>query len=354
MKAAIDAGLGYAKKPGEGGDDEAAKAAAKKKAEEEAAAAAAAGKETETHYANGKPKKNEKGEDLDDKGQVKAAAAPKAKTSTELALTKEQLAVLKPEARARFQEVISTLKAHEGTIAKQTETIKNLGEARDAILGVMEETHTSQDQLAAYLEFNALLQSKDPKDLESALQMVEDQRTALYQALGREPEGGGVDLLADFPDLKEQVENEDITRKAALEIAKGRREEARRQAEARQQQDQQRTQQQTEAERKKAGEKALGEIQSWTAGLEKSDLDYKAKEDRLLPQVQGVLKEYPPHLWLPTLKRMYEGIVIQKPATTGDRQQRPLRPSGARPGAPAPASMQEAIDQGLGYASSKG
>jgi hypothetical protein len=44
-----------------------------------------------------------------------------------------------------------------------------LTEARDAILGVMQETKTTPDQLSGYLEFNALLQSSNPKDLEEAL-----------------------------------------------------------------------------------------------------------------------------------------------------------------------------------------
>jgi DNA-binding phage protein len=83
--------------------------------------------------------------------------------------------------------VIGALKEREATIGTLTATNKTLTEARDAILGVMEETKTSQEQLAAYLEFNALLQSSDPKDLEAALGMVEKQRTALYKALGRSP-----------------------------------------------------------------------------------------------------------------------------------------------------------------------
>jgi hypothetical protein len=349
MKAAIDAGLGYKKGPG----GEALDPLTGKVKEEPAKPAAkpAEGKETETHHANGTPKKNDKGEALDDKGQVaKPAAAPKLKSAAELDLKPEEKKGLHAKTQARFAEVIGALKTHEGMIAKQNDTIKTLGEARDAILGVLEETHTSQEQLSAYLEFNALLQSKDPKDWESALQMVEGQRAALYKALGREPEGGGLDLLADFPDLKKQVDEEEITRAAALEIAKGRRDRAARDAETQRQQQHQHAQQQTAAQRKQAAETALTEIERWTAGLSKTDLDYKAKEDKLLAKIDGVLKNYPPNQWLPTLKLLYEGIEIQKTDTGGSRQERPLRPSGAVPGAKAPNSMLDAINQGLGYA----
>lgn len=347
MKAAIDAGLGYRKGPG----GEALDPLTGKPKEEAKPAAKPEGKETETHHANGAPKKNDKGEALDDKGQVaKPAAAPKLKSAAELDLKPEEKKGLHAKTQARFAEVIGALKTHEGTIAKQNDTIKTLGEARDAILGVLEETHTTQDQLSAYLEFNALLQSTDPKDLEAALQMVEQQRAALYKVLGREPKPGDLDLLSDFPDLKKQVDEDEITRAAALEIAKGRRERSARDTESQRQQQQQRSQQQTLEQRKQAGDTALKGIEQWTAGLAKSDLDYKAKEDKLLAKLDGVLKSYPPNQWLPTLQLLYEGIEIQKTDTGGSRQERPLRPSGAVPGAKAPNSMLDAINQGLGYA----
>jgi hypothetical protein len=84
MKSAIDAALGY-KKPGEGEQKPAAAKPAEKKP------AAADGTETDTHHANGKPKKNEKGEALDAEGKVVKPAAPKAKTAAELDLKPEQL-----------------------------------------------------------------------------------------------------------------------------------------------------------------------------------------------------------------------------------------------------------------------
>ena len=345
MKAAIDAGLGYKKGPnGEALEPLTGKVkeADTKPAEKKPAA--------EEKHANGAPKKNEKGEDLDDKGQVMPKQAPKLKTSTELALSKEQAAALKPEARERFQQVITTLKAHEGTIAKQTETIKGLSEARDAILGVMQETQTTQDEFAGYLQFNSLVKSKDPRHLTEALEIVEEQRLALYKALGKEPAGGGIDLLADFPDLKEKVIAAQLTREDALEIAQGRRDKAARDQAAQQQQQRQRQQSQTEVQRKQAETTALDGITKWTAELSTTDLDYKAKEDKLLAKVSGVIEKYPPNLWLSTLKMMYEGIEVQKAPSGSSRQVTPLRPSGAKPGAKAPASMLDAINQGLGYA----
>ena len=347
MKSAIDAALGYAKKPG--GDDAEQIKAGEKKGEQPPAGA---GKETETHHANGKPKKSDKGEDLDAEGKVVTKQAPKPKTAAELDLKPEEKKALGPKSQQRFQEVIGALKAHEATITKQAADIKSLGEARDAILGVMEETRTTQDQLVGYLQFNAMLTSGDPKQLESALQMVEQQRVAIYKALGREPEGGGVDLLAEFPDLVEKVRESQITREDALELANARRERTAREQAAQRQQQHQRSSQQTAEQQKKAHDDALTSIDGWTAELSRSDLDYKAKEDKLLAKIPEVVKNYPPNQWLPTLKLLYEGIVIPKAsAAPGGKQSQPLRPSGAKPGAKAPASMKEAIDQGLGYGS---
>lgn len=302
-----------------------------------AAGAAAAAAEK---HANGAPKKDAQGNELDDKGQVtKKAEAPKAKTAAELDLKPEERKVLGTKAQARFSEVITTLKSREAEIATLTEQMKPLAEARDTVLGIMEETGTSSDQLAAYLEFNRLLQSTQPKDLESALKMVEDQRAALYTALGREPADGGIDLLAEFPDLKQQVEESQITREAALELAAGRRERA---ANA-QKTEQQRTQQQTVEQRKQAGDNALKDITAWTVDLQKKDIDFKAKEDKLLEQIDEVIKNYPANQWLATLKLLYSGITVQKTPPPANKGNTPIRPSGAKPGAKAPQNMYEAM-----------
>jgi hypothetical protein len=83
--------------------------------------------------------------------------------------------------------------------------------------------------------------------------------------------------------------------------------------------------------------------------LASSDIDYKAKEAKVIDQVDEVIKNYPPEQWLPTLKLLYQGITITK-AAPQRKSETPLRPTGAKPGAKAPSSMEEAISQGLGYA----
>lgn len=306
--------------------------------DEEAKKAADAAKAAAEKHANGAPKKDAKGNELDDAGKiVKPAEAPKPKSATELDLKPEERKALGAKAQARFTEVITTLKARETEIATLNEQIKPLAEARDGIVSILEETKTTSDQLSAYLEFNRMLQSENPKELEAALSMVEAQRAALYKALGKE--GDGIDLLADFPDLQSDVEEARITRERALELAQGRREKAAGDARAKQQQ----RNQQTATQVQQARENALTDITGWTNGLSKSDLDYKAKEERLLEQVDEVIKNYPPDKWLSTLKLLYGGITVQKQVSQPNKGEQPLRPSGAKPGAKAPQNMYEAM-----------
>jgi hypothetical protein len=87
--------------------------------------------------------------------------------------------------------------------------------------------------------------------------------------------------------------------------------------------------------------------------LSKSDLDYKAKEDKLLGEtLEGVLKDYPPASLAPDPEAAVRGIVVQK-APAAPSGHKPLRPSGAKPGDKKPGDMLEAINQGLGYATAE-
>jgi hypothetical protein len=344
MKDAIDAALGYKKGPqGEVLDPTTGKPKETKPAPEQKPDRPVTDK-----WPNGKPKKDAQGRDLDENGKP---VAKQPKTAAELDMKPEELKTLGgPKAQERFREVIGVLKEREATVAQLTEANKELATARDEMLGVLQDTKTTQDELAGYLEFNSMLKSGDPRQLEEALKIIENQRLILYKALGKEPAGGDLDLLADFPDLTKDVEESRLTRERALEIANGRRDRVAREEAERRAQHQSRSEQQTAEQQKKASDTALAEIEKWALSLGKNDLDYKAKEAKLIAKVPEVIKSYPPNLWLSTLKMVYEGIEIQKAPALGARQQMPLRPTGATPGAKAPASMLEAINQGLGYA----
>jgi hypothetical protein len=329
MQKAIDAGLGYKKE----GDEDPALDPAKK-------AAAPA------------QKKNEKGEPIGEDGKV---IAPKKKTVDELTtLSPDEKKALGNRGMARFKELTGTLKEYDSNLQKASAQVTQLSAAREALLGVMQETGTNSDDLAGLLEFNGLRKSAKPEEREQALKFLESHRASLLASLGREAEG--VDLLAAFPDLAKEVDEERMTRAYALELASGRRAEKARTDAAGRAESEKKAKADREAKEKAEADSALGEIDKWVKAQSGSDLDYKAKEDRILAKtgndpsmLEEVIREYPPHLWLPTIKRLWGGITVQGVQTGIPGQMKPMRPSAAKPGAKVPGTMKEAIDQGLNY-----
>lgn len=330
---------------------------AAKKAEAEAVATAAKKKADAEFAAANKGKTPEEiasaqaARDAEAKKKAEAEEAEKAKTrkADDFQLTPQMKKHLSQEAQQRFHQLHRHAKEQETQVVKLTETNKTLSEARDGILGVLRDTNTSQDQLIGYLNFNALLQSSDPRDLQAALSMVESQRAALYKALGKE--GAGVDLLSEFPDLQKRVDESQITREDALELANGRR----RDQALSQQRNTQGEQARTAQAAQKLQDDAVVGIETWSRKMAKEDIDYKKKEERLLAKLPQIMKDYPANLWLSTFQNVYEAIEVVKPAPVIPDGGGTLRPSGARPGGKTFTELTpDALRAGLGYPPSAG
>lgn len=352
MVAAIDAGLGY--EPGKDGKKDApaagttkapvgetpeAKDAREKKEAEEKAI-----KERDEKAAAGDPEAIKAKAAADAKAKIEAAKPKDLKT---LELKPEEKAAMKAATAARYNEVLAIAKSERAAREAAEAKIGPLAQSRDAILGVLKETNTSDEDLVQLLEFNRLTKTGRPEDLNAALAIVNAQRGNLMKALGKK--GDDYDPLNEpgNADLKKKVEDQSITEDVALELAASRRAAAlTRAGEAKGEQARQAQEQINQAHAK-----GLAAVEGWCAQVARTDIDYNAKETILLPKIDQIVATYPPHLWLPTIKQAYELIVVQKapaqPPAGGGNQ--PLRPSGAKPGNAAPTSMAEAIDQGLGY-----
>lgn len=302
---------------------------------------AADDKAADEKHANGKPKKDAQGRALDDKGQL---VKVKAKTSAELTLKPEELKALAPQTQQRFRELINTLKTAETEKVTLTKQMGELRGARDAMLNVMKEVGMDQAQFANYMEFHGMLSSGQPTQLKKALEILDAQRASIYEFLGEEPPNAGVDLLAPHDDLKKRVEDEQLSRADALAIARGRALEK----QANTSRTQKTNTEEQQRAREKASNDALDAIDAWTAKLAAEDIDFKAKQSKIVERVTEVIQNYPPDKWLSTLQLLYQGITVQKAGTTLPNR-RPLRPSGGGGGTPQPKTMAEAIDQGLGY-----
>lgn len=326
--AAIKAGLAGEADPGEKPKPAAAKAEPtedeKKRIAEDAAAA-------------NDPVKKQELQDAREKVELDKTRSMK---SDDFKLTDADRKVLKPDAQKRFHQLTTALKAREDDLAAINTQAVGYKTQSEALTNLLAETQTGPQELGALLDYNFMLKTGK---FEQALTVINAHREAILKALGREE--AGVDLLAEFPDLKEKVQTQDMDRAAALEVAKTRRTE-----QVRAQQDQQnnnRQQQQTNAEQ--ASNNALTEIDKWCLQLSKTDIDYKAREAKLQPMITEVITKYRPDQWLPTLKMLYQNVVIEK-GGNGDLPGagQTLRPSGGtRPGAKAPSSMFDAIKQGL-------
>lgn len=202
-------------------------------------------------------------------------------------------------------------------------------------------TGMSAQEFAQTLEFGRLVNSGDEKNIRVALEMVEGQRAMLYQKLGIE--APGVDLLDGQDDLKAAVENMEITRERAVELAKYRKTEAAKTAQV-----------QRETEVAQSQEQFRQTVSSASQQMEayletrKNEVDHQARMKVLgehfgKPEnLQVFVKTYQPNQWMPTLKMMYDGIVVPKAASAPAPQ--PLRSRPAQLGAPA-ASGNSAMDR---------
>lgn len=143
-----------------------------------------------------------------------APKAEEAKAEEKPAIDDEEAEALKgvksERGRERIQRVFAERKQLE---AKSQQLEQDINEFRTLVTS----TGMSAGEFAQTLQFGKLAKSENPQDVESAIQILEAQRAALYQRIGKE--APGVDLLAGHQDLRASVENMEISREKAVELA---------------------------------------------------------------------------------------------------------------------------------------
>lgn len=193
-------------------------------------------------------------------------------------------------------------------------------------------TGMSPQDFAQTLEFGRLVNSGDEKDIRVALEMIEGQRAALYQKLG--VEAPGIDLLEGQDDLKAAVDNMEITRDKAVELAKFRKSEA---AKAQQQQQ---VQASTERQQQfqQTVQSAAGAMEAYL-NTRANEVDHPARMKVITSHfqnpanLQAFITTYQPNQWAATIKMMYDGIVV--PPTQQAHQPQPIRSRPSQLGTPA-------------------
>lgn len=253
----------------------------------------------------------------------------KGKRADDYQLSPEEKKALSQGAQQRFHELHAYGKRQEAEVARLTQTNTELSAARENMMAVFEEAHVEPRDLSILLEYNKKVKTGD---LAGALAILNEARVGILKTMGKEEPG--VDLLDDFPDLKQKVTENEMGREAAIELANARRREQanereRQAKEERERQDQNGT---------RARDDALAGIDKWCKESAKGDIDYKAKEAKIMAKrgdkpsmLDEILQTYPPNLWLKTLQHLFSTIEIVK-ATAPKLENEPLRPSGAKEG----------------------
>lgn len=250
---------------------------------------------------------------------AKPAAPPEPKTPE--AEEAELLEGVKSDrGKERIKQVFQEKKALEQDLNQFRELVTNTG--------------MSPQDFAQTLEFGRLVNSGDEKNLRVALEMVESQRTMLYAKLG--VEAPGVDLLKGHDDLKAAVDNMEITRDRAVELAKFRKQQS--EVQQRQQAEQKTVQDRQAFET--TVKQAAGAMESYLV-TRQNEVDHPARmkvitEHFKKPEnLQAFIQTYEPHQWAATIKMMYDNIQVPK-ATAANPQ--PIRSRPASLGNPAPTA----------------
>jgi hypothetical protein len=266
-----------------------------------------------------------------------ATAAPAAAPVVPAAVKPEDDITAMPEglgqkAQERFQRLATTNR-------ELSERVTSLEPQVNYIRDTFQQHGVQQEQFEQAV---TVIGALNRGDYQTAKQILIDQLRHVSLLTG-EPMAG-VDALADFPDLRQQVDGLQMAEQTALELARLRKgQQAMQQHQA--QQNQQREQQQA-SEREFT--QAQTAVDKWVRQMAAQDIDWPVLEEQLLPDIKNLLQGVPPSRWLSVMQTQYS--VLKRAATTFRRSAapntpavNPLRPSGA--GAPqrAPTSMYEAM-----------
>lgn len=265
-------------------------------------------------------------------------SAPKAEAKPGDKPDGEKLDPIKPEAAKTPEqeeaELLDGVKSERGkdrikqVFAKAKALEADIGEFR----GLVTATGMNAQEFAQTLEFGRLMNSGDEKNLRVALEMVEGQRQMLYARLG--VEAPGIDLLAGHDDLKSAVDNMEITRDRAVELAKFRRVDG----EQKQRVQVQQQSQQEHAQFTQTVQQASGQMEAYLS-TRAAEVDHPARmrvlsdHFRNPAKMQEFVQHYRPDQWTATLKLMYDNIQAPRQAST----QQPLRSRPTNLGTPSAA-----------------
>lgn len=201
----------------------------------------------------------------------------------------------------------------------------------NAIRETVQDAGVNAEEFRSLLDYGKLVKSGN---YDQALQILDAQRFALAKTMGKELPG--VDLLGQHPDLSAEVNNLQLSRERAVELARQREQQARQQEFVQQRQQEQNLQQQQFA----AQEQAITAIGTLGEQWASTDPDYAEKEKVLLKYLPNIRQNFPAHLWPNQIKLLYQTLGDARPVA---RTPSPLR-TGAAGGQRVPRTALEAVE----------
>lgn len=253
---------------------------------------------------------------------------------------------LSDSGRARFEKLTSGYREVSAERDQFRQQFEEVAERHNALVSLVQDTGANNDEFATALEYMRMVHSDDPDDLQRALKLVEAERAQIATRLGVKAEG--VDQLAEFPDLREAVDNLDMTEDYALELAAARRNQNRHQQ---RQHAQRETQQRTE-QHQQAVQQGIADLNAWDAQKASTSTDYAQIRKVLEPEIEHIARNFPPSQWVAETQRAWDRIARSFEVAAGvtGRQRRGPISGGSRAGGggrAAPRSADEAIAQAI-------
>lgn len=241
-------------------------------------------------------------------------------------LTEAEMAALAPRTQARIRSLIDSR-------AGLQEQFNQFAGQTQQFMGEFERVGLGPEEIKQLVNYADAMKRGDRVAVESFL---EAQNNYVSQRFGSSV--GGADPLQHFPDIREKVENLEISEELALQMASERADLQRLQQGQREQQT---SQAQAYAQQQQQGmyQNALQGIANQEAAWRKSDPDFGSLEAPLVKFAQENLHRLPVTEWVPAMEAQYQVMKeAQKAWGVGQRGKptpNPLRPGniGGRPAA---------------------
>lgn len=288
------------------------------------------------------------------------AAKPDADTEKEVDDLK-----LKGKSADRFRELSSEVKAaapvmaaikEAGITPEQLPTVFKAANDHKEWVGLVAQTGLTPDEYGALIfDYGAASKRAAAGDMEAAKSCYEkavEEARGWAQLLGIE--SPIYDPLEAHQDLKDAIDDGDMTRKAALEVARSRQVTAA--VEQRSAQEREATQATTTAQQ------GLNDLIAIDAEFKASDADYARKRPILNGIVATIRQTLPPTQWAQATRNAYKGIVLPPVQSAPPPQAQtpaaghvPLRPTGTRANLqPDFDNPMDAMEAGIAAAAAQG